>query len=567
MATAAALRSGMTGRRPGTLHPAVWCVALYLVLSVATHTHLTGDAPEYAGEIHERLRTGTPGAAFWDAGHLAWRPLVFAIAAGGSRLGGGGGTVALSTVSHLLIGVSWLAGLLCAVLFPLWLLRAGVSRMASILATAALLGANAVLSYGHGGSSYIPALACLIAGLYLLTSDTPPTLRSSLIAGLLLAGAVLLWLPFVLALLGALCAPLLLREPNRRRVLSVVHATGACAIAGLGTYAIVAVHLGVTTPGRFLAWFRGAAHGVTGVAGVSRAVLGFSRSFLNMGTDGAVLKRFLLHDPYNPVSATQLLGLGWKIGFFYLVLAVAVLTLWRAGWRRCLLFCFISAAPVLLFGIAWQGGDTERYLPLYPALLLVLAASITLSSWTSPGRILPAAFVLVSLVVNTSAYSRHHFAAEENAIVARLGEFNDSLLPAGSILVVPTFNDRTGAYFRSGTVDRARLRGTFGFHGLVEKGSESTPQWRESFSARALDVWDAGGRIWLSRRVLSPAPAEDWDWVEGDDRRVSWSDFPRFFTPLDLGTTSGGADGFVELLPTPRNRALLRARLTPGQRR
>jgi hypothetical protein len=153
------------------------------------------------------------------------------------------------------------------------------------------------------------------------------------------------------------------------------------------------------------------------------------------------------------------------------------------------------------------------------------------------------------------------FAAEESAIVARVGAFDDSLLPPGSILVLPTFNDRLGAYFRSGTVDRQRIRGTYGFHGLVEKGSDNTPQWREGFSTRALAVWDAGGRIWLSRRVLSPIPEKDWDWVEGDDRRVSWSDLPAFFTPFDLGATRGGVDGFVELLPTPRNRSRLRATL------
>jgi hypothetical protein len=561
MVAAGSLRADASRVRLGALHPAAWGVALYLVLTILTHVHLTGDAPEYAGEIYDRLRTGKPGPGFWDAGHLAWRPLIAGLVYLGSLVGVAGGDIALSTVSRALIATSWLGGLLCALLFPLWLLRLGVSSMASVLATITLLSANAFLSYGHGGSSYIPALACLIAGLYLLSAQ-PLTPRSSVGAGLLLAGAVLLWLPFVLALPGAFLLPVLLREHDREWIRPVAYATATCAVAGFATYAIVAAHLGVASPASFLTWFSGASHGVTGNAGVARAALGFSRSFLNMGTDGAVLKRFLVHDPYNPVSVAALVGLGWKVAFFYLVIAVTLVSLWPAPWRRFLVFFLVSAIPVLLFGIAWQGGDTERYLPLYPALLLAVAASITRSSWRSLGRILPVAFALLSLVVNTTAYSRANFAAEEDTIVTRLGEFDDSLLPPGSILVVPTFNDRTGAYFRSGTVDFKRLRGSFGFHGLVEKGSVATPQWRESFSKRALDVWDAGGRVWVSRRVLSPTPAADWDWVEGDDRRVSWSDFPGFFAPFELGATRGGADGFVELLPTPTNRSRLRATLT-----
>jgi hypothetical protein len=337
----------------------------------------------------------------------------------------------------------------------------------------------------------------------------------------------------------------------------------ACAATGIVAYTIVAIHLHLTSPAGFLTWFRSASHGITGVKGVSRAVLGFSRSFINMGTDGASLKRFLLHDPYNPVAATDLLRLGlWKMGVFYAVLATTLLVLWRSPWRPRLLFCVLSAAPVLAFGIAWQGGDTERYLPLYPALVLALAGAVSVSPPRSLGRVLPEAFAVLLLVVNVSAYSRQRFAADENAIVARVGEFNDSLLPPGSILVLPSFNDRTGPYFRSGTMDRQRIHGSYGLYGLVEKGATNTPQWRENFAGRALGVWDAGGRIWLSRRMLSATPQADWDWVEGDDRRVSWSDLPAFFTPFDLGASHGGADGFIELLPTQRNESRLRATRT-----
>ena len=55
-----------------------------------------------------------------------------------------------------------------------------------------------------------------------------------------------------------------------------------------------------------LTWISTASHGVDHIRGVSRAVFGFARSFVNMGRDGLLYKRFLLHDPYNPVSFGQL---------------------------------------------------------------------------------------------------------------------------------------------------------------------------------------------------------------------------------------------------------------------
>jgi hypothetical protein len=535
--------------------PAIWCVMLYLLLGALTHTHLTGDAPEYAGEIHDRIRTGNPPAGFWDAGHLAWRPFVFALLFFYRLIGGGG--VSLSTVSHVLMGLSWVAGLACAFLLPRWLLRLGASSSASIFATIILLGANAFLSYGQGGSSYIPALGFLLTGLYLLSSEAL-SYRSSALAGVVLACGVLLWLPFVLSLAGALFAPLLLRAPSRHRARCVGYATATCAVTGVLSYALVAIHLDATSPTSFLAWFSGASHGVTAVAGVARAILGFSRSFLNMGADGASLKRYLLHDPYNPVSRVALLGLGWKMAAFYLVFSTILLMMWRSVWRPRLLFCFVSALPVLLFAIAWQGGDTERYLPLYPAFLLAVAASMSVSAPGAVGGLVSPTFAILLLLVNVPAYSRHKFVGEENTIISRLGAFNDTLLPEGSLLVVPTFNDRTAAYFRSGTIDSRKLHGSFAFHGLVEIGAAGTAQWRSSFARRALDVWDRGGRIWLSRRALSPAPAADWDWVEGDDRRVSWADFGRFFNPFEFGAGLGGPDGFVEILPSAPNKSRLR---------
>ncbi len=70
-------------------------------------------------------------------------------------------------------------------------------------------------------------------------------------------------------------------------------------------------------------------------------------------------------------------------------------------------------------------------------------------------------------------------------------------------------------------------------------------------------VWDAGGDVWFSKRLLSERPRAEWNWVEGDDRRVAWVDLPAFFSQFEMGESVGGDNGFVLLQPTQRNRDYL----------
>lgn len=62
----------------------------------------------------------------------------------------------------------------------------------------------------------------------------------------------------------------------------------------------------------------------------------------------------------------------------------------------------------------------------------------------------------------------------------------------------------------------------------------------------------------MSRRVLFERPARDWNWVEGDERSVSWPDFKQFFSQLKMGQSVGGEDGFMLLVPVEENAVVLR---------
>lgn len=85
-----------------------------------------------------------------------------------------------------------------------------------------------------------------------------------------------------------------------------------------------------------------------------------------------------MDDPYNPVPLGDLLRFSlWKLALFYAALAALVVQLARSPMgRRALALLAVCGAPVLGFAVFWQGGDIERYLPLYPMLFLALAIGV-----------------------------------------------------------------------------------------------------------------------------------------------------------------------------------------------
>ena len=67
-------------------------------------------------------------------------------------------------------------------------------------------------------------------------------------------------------------------------------------IMGLFAYGFVMVGLGLYTPEGISRWVTAESTGIVGVQGTTRAIFGLARSFINMGDDAVLFKRFLLHD-------------------------------------------------------------------------------------------------------------------------------------------------------------------------------------------------------------------------------------------------------------------------------
>jgi hypothetical protein len=94
-------------------------------------------------------------------------------------------------------------------------------------------------------------------------------------------------------------------------------------------------------------------------------------------------------------------------------------------------------------------------------------------------------------------------------------------------------------------------------HVLVELAAPQVERWQQVFARRVNRAWEAGNQVWLSKRLLSPVPQPDWEWIEGTDPRITWRAFFDFFTAFETVDPAGDVDGFVRLDRTPANIAII----------
>jgi len=543
--------------------PYVSLFVIYGIASWLTRAYYMGDTRDYVDSILAHSRD--PSYSLWEFGHLVWRPLGWL----GFRLlrpitSLSCGTDERCNVAVALIGLNWLAGLL-ALFFSYAFVRINCKRgWPALVVTLALLFSQSFLNFGHTGLSYIPGLAFLILGFVLSLKAGDFRVGKGLAAaaaGCALASAVLMWFLFALAIPGALLSPILLLGNDRlRRRVSLV-----AAIAFAGTialvYGLVIAGLNISSPADLQHWIASSSHGLDpkfSKFGVERMVFGFARSWINMGSDGLLFKRFLLRDPFNPVSLADLFRLTlWKVGLFYIFLsAVFVKPLLSRREKGSLRLLLITIIPVLGFAVLWQGGDMERYLPLYP--VLVLSAARTLEDFRrSTWPILLVLFFAVATVSNSVAMAKSNLDRADRETVSRLAEIGPSLKPL-NVIVVVNEQDQFSSFSRNSLFHPLNRDKRLHFYYLVAVGTPQVASWREQFALVTLSTWHNHGDVWVSKRVFHSRPEADWNWAEGDDPRISWTDFYRFFSNLQTGPPNGNADDFILLLNSPENVATLK---------
>ena len=526
----------------------------YLVVTWFTVPLTMGDTIGYADAIVKHR--------FQDFGHYLWYPLGWAISQALmpiTRLVVGPDP--LANVTLTLVIINWLAGLLSV--FMVYGLASHISKRnwVAYTVTIAFIISQGFLAYAQSGCSYVPGLSLLLLGIFLLVKngDKPEQrFRAALFAGLALAGAVCLWFTYVWSIPAALAAPLFFYGFDKKQFRFVAQ---TCAVLGLAVvliYGAAAISLGINSVEGLKNWVTHSSHGITGLNGAPRMVFGLSRSFINMGNDGALFKAYLVHDPFNPVSIMDLLRVSlWKLALFYVFLGAILFNLLRSPQGRRIAGLFVlNAIPVLLFAILWEGGAIERYLLLYPIIFIALAYALSNArsiGWLNYAAL---AFVAVAAVSNIAAMAKPVQQQRQQDVVARIAQLEPMLRPESRVATVNQ-QDEVWAFSWTFPFNPINRTGNLNTYHITEIGTSKMLQWREDFAVESLSVWEQGGDMWLSERVFSARPLRDWNWVEGADDRVSWTDINQFFSSIEVSESVGARDGFVRVLPSAHNRAML----------
>ncbi len=533
----------------------------YILVTRMTDAYFMGDTWIYVNDV---LKAETLGATFWDFGHPLWRSIAWIFARMSYPL-----TRVLFgedrwlNVTFALLAINWLTGLISVVLVYLLAARLSTRRWVPYLLATAFLTSNVILNYSQTAQPYVPGIALMFLALYLLVrTDGPVRKRTTLSAGVILAVGVCQWLPLALSVPAIVLAPIFLFGFDKVRLRGAMETSLACGLTLVLVFTSMAVHLGINDLASLKVWVGSSAHGVLPDAplkAILRMLFALARNLINMGNDGRLFKRYVVHDPFNPVSFSELFRLSlWKLVLFYVFLASVVinLVLFRLG-RKALVLLLLNAVPTLLFAVfLFESGSIDRYLPVFPLLFLALAVSLGSESSRSWATLIGVVFIAVAAFSNLNAMSSASLNHEREKVAARI-RYVQPLLKPGSRLVTANQQDEVYAFNQNFPFDPLNRSGNFGADMLVDPGTTQIERWKQIFASKTLSSWESGGDVWITARVFSQRPQAEWNWVERDDPRISWKDLHEFFSEIEMGQSSGGEDGFVLVSPSDRNKQWL----------
>ena len=533
----------------------------WLAAVLLTHPITTGDTTDYIASITARLNGRDYN--FWDFGHLFWRPLGVVLTSAMRSVTGSADLRVIALAPLVFVNVA--SGLGAGYFLLATLRRLHLDGGWAVPLTIAFLLTQGVLDYGQSGTAYVPGLFFLTLGLYLaVRSATQENWRfSATLAGVAGAVAAAFWLPhvFVIPALGVAAGWL----GKRRGPAPLVAVALGAGVTGVLVFVGTAVALGVRTPAEFWTVFTAASHGISGISGIPRTVLGFGRSFLYVGDDGAIMRRYISGDPYAPVGLPRVLATRvWLIGLIWLMGGLVLLQLLRARRHGTLLAVFaVAAAPILLWAVAWQGGDIERYMPLYPFVFLLLAALLGQSAHAGRTRVALALGLAFMAINNVAGLSTFAAEARRDAVAHRIEPLRGRAADEDLLWVSHIQDDvlqLSNSFPLQPLLEGLELRVGY----LVQFGAPQVDYWQEAFAERVQRVWEQGADVWIATRLLAPTPLPHWDWIEGSDPRVSWPDFALFFRNFEFEPAEG--DTFLLLRRTPGNEARIAqlARDVPG---
>jgi len=554
-------------RIPSNLWPYGAVTVVFVIVILFSGPHSYSDTNMYAAEIQRAGSVSDP--RLWDFGHLLWRPAGWLAHRATVRWLEPHIGQSYFVVFPPLIAVNLVAGL-ASVLMAFRLARHASGRVGVAFAlSGGLLVSSAFLNMTHTGTAYVPGLALQLAGVAVIVSAAGSNRLgwgAAWLAGALLAASCAVWVAYVLALPAAgLIAFVWKRdslslhsEQGRQRLVFLARLTVATLVIGAVVFALGAAVVGVGSIADARAWVSDAGHGYAQTRNWMRIGAGIPRALLDLGNDGMTIKRYLFGDPYARTSLVDVVGASlWKIALVHAVLA---LTVWglaaTAGGRRLLLPLFASAAAVLAFALAYEAGSSERYLPLYPILIVAAAYLCRDFSWRRPPQaalaVLLAAMICVNLPSFALATARRQFEGD----IERIETARQVLRPASRVVVL-SFRDGIHDFYHRFPFHPLALQGQLPVYYLTDPMEARADLWPQHAAQAMLRAWEQDGDVWVSKRLFAGAPLPEWGWVEKDNPDLIWREVADFFQQLHTDQEFGGADGFLRLAPDAHNTKVL----------
>ena len=563
-------RRGFVHRLPDQ----AWLAAILLLILLCTKGFYLADTNFYVSEITDSFRepaVGT-GKVLWEFGHLLWRPLgwilVRIIAPALIPLTGWDLGIICSA---LLVGVSMILGVLTVLLWYSIALDVTDSRLIAFLVAIGFACSNSFLTYLHAGTSYVPGLFCVTLALWLIRVRQR---RGGPGAGLITASAsatplaTLLWFPYVFSVPGILFAgvwlsgrPLALTalmKPETRRFM--LHFAAVFVLWLFVGFGIGAWAGGIHSVTEARGWVIKAKHGWLPTDRVKRLATGIPRSFIHLGDDAILYRRFLRKDPYAPVSRWDLIRGGvWKIFAFTLFAGCLLYELSRraAGyWALCLTLA--GGLPVLLFAaLIFEPSSPERYLPALPFLIVAAAWCLRdLPRTHRTPQLCIVAFLACMVLTNIYFMNRRRIDREDAVELVRVSAVQARHNEQDLIRVI-TIQDNLRAAVNRELFSPVNRPVPLRLYEIVPFATSRLAAWRQEFADHANVAWARGGEVWVSKRAWQPEPLREWNWVENEDRLVSWKQIVAFFSALATDGDLGGSDGFLRVPPNYANRKLL----------
>jgi hypothetical protein len=210
----------------------------------------------------------------------------------------------------------------------------------------------------------------------------------------------------------------------------------------------------------------------------------------------------------------------------------------------------------LFAAVLFEPGSAERYLPLHPFLVMVVASAM---GQTRKGPRVALA-VLMVLCSFSQAWARSIWSngQRDNSTIARIAPVRPRLRGATSVWVISSA-DPLNAFASARPFHPYNRPTRVPVSAVVMAGLSSAKFWKRDFVSKSLNSWERGGEVWISNRLLAVKPERSWGWIEGDVPSVQWQDLPAFFSRLEFLESLAGPDGFSLVAPSANNRRYLLA--------